>query len=235
MLEKGLAYKRRAPVNWCPSCRTVLANEQVVDGACERCGTAVEQRELEQWFFRITDYADRLLAGLDGLTGWPDKVKAMQRNWIGRSEGGEIDFALDRAVRVAGSDHRLHDAARHHSRRDLPGARSRAPAGRDAHRRASGARGARDLDRKVRKTPRIEREGESSPKEGRFTGAMAMNRATGEAIPVWLANYVLPDYGTGAIMAVPAHDERDFEFARQEGLPVRLVYQPEAARFRRRS
>ncbi len=229
MLEKGLAYKRKAPVNWCPSCRTVLANEQVVDGACERCGTAVEQRELEQWFFRITEYADRLLAGLDGLTGWPDKVKAMQRNWIGRSQGGEIDFPL------AGQFQSLAPITVFTTRPDtIHGATFLvlAPEHPLAATLIAGhperAALAEWIER-VRKTPRIEREGENSPKEGRFTGAMATNRATGEPIPIWLANYVLPDYGSGAIMAVPAHDARDLAFARQESLPVRLVYHPEGA------
>ncbi len=228
MLEKGLAYKRRAPVNWCPSCRTVLANEQVVEGACERCGTAVEQRELEQWFFRITDFADRLLAGLEGLTGWPDKVKAMQRNWIGRSQGGEIDFAL------VGRFESLAPITVFTTRPDTIHGATFLVLAPEHPLAATLIAGHPEREAiaawidKVRKTPRIEREGESSPKEGRFTGAMATNRATGEAIPIWLANYVLPDYGSGAIMAVPAHDARDLAFARQEGLPVRLVYHPEA-------
>ncbi|HEX9942118.1 MAG TPA: leucine--tRNA ligase [Thermoanaerobaculia bacterium] len=221
MLEKGLAYKKMAPVNWCPSCHTVLANEQVVDGACERCGTPVVQRDLEQWFFRITDYAERLLAGLDQLEGWPEKVKVMQRNWIGRSEGAEIRFeipALGEAVTVfttrpdtvhgatflvLAPEHPLTPKliADHPQRQEIEA-----------------------WIEKVRNTPRIQREGETTPKEGRDTGVVAINPATGEEIPIWLANYVLPEYGSGAIMAVPAHDARDLEFARQEGLPVRLVY-----------
>ncbi|HKH47057.1 MAG TPA: leucine--tRNA ligase [Thermoanaerobaculia bacterium] len=224
MFEKGLAYKKEAPVNWCPSCRTVLANEQVVDGECERCGTPVVQRDLEQWFFRITDYADRLLAGLDGLEGWPEKVKVMQRNWIGRSEGAEIDFAIpafkESVTVFTTRPDTIHGAtflvlapehplvarliARHPRRSELEGW----------------------IDY-VRNTPRIQREGETTPKDGRDTGAKAVNPATGDRIPIWIANYVLPDYGRGAIMAVPAHDARDLAFARQEGLPVRLVYHPE--------
>jgi leucyl-tRNA synthetase len=224
MLEKGLAYKKMAPVNWCPGCRTVLANEQVVEGACERCGTPVVQRDLEQWFFRITDYADRLLAGLDGLEGWPEKVKVMQRNWIGRSEGAEIRFAIPAlnetvtvfttrpdtvhgaTFMVLAPEHPL--AARliaDHPERQVIEA----------------------WIEKVRNTPRIQRSAEETPKEGRDTGAVALNPATGEEIPIWLANYVLPEYGTGAVMAVPAHDARDLAFARQERLPVRLVYHPE--------
>jgi leucyl-tRNA synthetase len=221
MLEKGLAYKKMAPVNWCPSCRTVLANEQVVDGACERCGTPVVQRDLEQWFFRITDYADRLLDGLDQLEGWPEKVKVMQRNWIGRSEGAEIRFeipVLGEPVTVFTTrPDTLHGAtfmvlAPEHpltprliaSHPDRPGIEA--------------------WIEKVRNTPRIQRSAEETPKEGRDTGSVAVNPATGEEIPIWLANYVLPEYGSGAVMAVPAHDARDLAFARQEGLPVRLVY-----------
>jgi leucyl-tRNA synthetase len=221
MLEGGLAYKKMAPVNWCPSCRTVLANEQVVEGACERCGTPVVQRDLEQWFFRITDYADRLLAGLDELEGWPEKVKVMQRNWIGRSEGAEIRFkipALKETVTVFTTrPDTIHGAtfmvlapeqplvprliAKHPQKAEIEA-----------------------WIEKVRNTPRIQRSAEETPKEGRDTGSAAVNPATGEKIPIWLANYVLPEYGTGAVMGVPAHDARDLEFARQEGLPVRLVY-----------
>jgi leucyl-tRNA synthetase len=224
MHEKGIAYKKKAPVNWCPSCRTVLANEQVVEGACERCGTEVVQRDLEQWFFRITDYAERLLEGLDQLTGWPEKVKVMQRNWIGRSEGAEIDFpvrSLKGKVTVFTTrPDTIHGAtflvlAPEHPLvpRLIAGHPDKA--------------GLEAWIEGVRNTPRIQREGESTPKEGRDTGAVALNPATGEEIPLWIANYVLPDYGTGAIMAVPAHDTRDLAFARQEGLAVRLVYHPE--------
>ena len=221
MLEKGLAYKKKAPVNWCPGCQTVLANEQVVEGACERCGTPVVQRDLEQWFFRITDHADRLLAGLDGLEGWPEKVKVMQRNWIGRSEGAEIDFAvagLKKKITVFTTrPDTIHGAtflvlAPEHPL--VPKLIEKHP-------------GRPELEawiESIRNTPRIQREGEGTPKEGRDTGRKAANPATGEPIPVWIANYVLPDYGTGAVMGVPAHDERDLVFARQEGLAVREVY-----------
>ena len=224
MFEQGLAYKKRAPVNWCPSCRTVLANEQVVDGACERCGTTVEPKDLEQWFLRITDYADRLLAGLDGLSGWSEKVKVMQRNWIGRSEGAEIEFAVEKggtAVTVFTTrPDTIHGAtflvlAPEHPRVSELIAGSAAAADLTAW-----------IDR-VRRKSRIEREGDSGAKEGRDTGAFALNPATGERIPIWLADYVLPDYGTGSIMGVPAHDQRDLEFAREHDLPVRLVYVPE--------
>jgi leucyl-tRNA synthetase len=224
MLERGLAYRKQAPVNWCPSCQTVLANEQVVEGACERCGTAVVQRDLEQWFLRITDYADRLLYSLDGLDGWPEKVKLMQRNWIGRSEGAEIDFripALGETLTVFTTrPDTLHGATFMVLAPEHPLV-PRLVAGHPQRAAIEAWIG------RVRNTPRIEREGEDSPKEGRDTGATAVNPATGEPIPIWLANYVLPDYGSGAIMAVPAHDARDLTFARQEGLPVRLVYHPE--------
>jgi leucyl-tRNA synthetase len=221
MFEKGIAYKKKAPVNWCPSCRTVLANEQVVEGACERCGTEVVQRDLEQWFFRITDYADRLLEGLDRLTGWPEKVKVMQRNWIGRSEGAEIDFPVpsvgEKLTVFTTRPDTVHGATFLVLAPEHPLV-SRLIAG---HPDKAGLEA---WIEDVRNTPRIQREGESTPKEGRDTGAVAVNPATGEEIPIWIANYVLPDYGTGAIMAVPAHDARDLAFARQEGLPVRLVY-----------
>jgi leucyl-tRNA synthetase len=221
MLEKGLAYKKMAPVNWCPGCRTVLANEQVVDGACERCGTPVVQRDLEQWFFRITDYADRLLAGLDTLEGWPEKVKVMQRNWIGRSEGAEIRFeipALGESVTVFTTrPDTLHGATFMVLAPEHPLTPRLIAANPDKAEIEAWIE-------KVRNTPRIQRSAEETPKEGRATGSMAVNPATGEEIPIWLANYVLPEYGTGAVMAVPAHDVRDLAFARQEGLPIRLVY-----------
>ena len=229
MLEKGIAYKKQAPVNWCPSCQTVLANEQVVDGACERCGTAVVQRDLEQWFFRITDYADRLLAGLDDLPGWPEKVKVMQRNWIGRSEGAEIDFAIAKGA-SSEVDPGAAKITVFTTRPDtIHGATFLvlAPENPRVAELIAGHPDRAGLEawiEKVRNTPRIEREGEGTTKEGRATGSYAINPATGEPIPIWLANYVLPGYGTGAIMAVPAHDARDLAFARQERLPIRLVY-----------
>ena len=224
MLEKGLAYKRRAPVNWCPSCRTVLANEQVIDGACERCGTPVTQQDLEQWFLRITDYADRLLEGLDQLPGWSEKVKAMQRNWIGRSDGAEVDFQLaDGSGKISVFTTRpdtIHGAT----------FLVLAPEHPHVHELIAGSPERSDLDawiERVRNTPRAVREAEGGEKEGRCSGAEAVNPATGERIQIWLADYVLPDYGTGAIMGVPAHDQRDLDFARRQGLPVRLVYVPE--------
>jgi leucyl-tRNA synthetase len=220
MFERGLAYRKRSTVNWCPSCQTVLANEQVVDGGCWRCGTPVVSRELEQWFFRITAYADELLRGLDTLTEWPEKVVLMQRNWIGRSEGARIAFP------VAGSDQKIEIfttridtiygatfvlVAPEHPIVDRFAAASVDPAGfreRVARFKA--------LDREARLTGAIE-------KEGFDTGQKAINPFTGERVPIWIANFVLAEYGTGAIMAVPAHDQRDFEFARKYNLPIRIV------------
>lgn len=219
LLEKGLAYRGSSPVNWCPSCQTVLANEQVKDGGCERCQTPVQQRELEQWFFRITEYADRLLEGLDRLPSWSDKVKTMQRNWIGRSEGCDVTFRLDgtdepitifttRVDTIYGAtfmaiapEHPLADRFR-----------ATAP---DADYGAF-------LDR-LRNQTRLQREAEGGEKEGRFTGAYAVNPFNGERLPIWVANFVLMEYGTGAIMSVPAHDERDFAFATRYSIPIRVV------------
>jgi leucyl-tRNA synthetase len=185
----------------------VLANEQVIEGACERCGTPVEQKELEQWFFRITAYADRLLAGLDELTGWPEKVKTMQRNWIGRSEGADLDFPVEGASPTAPLTVFTTRPDTVHGATFMVLAPEHPLAARLVAGNPAAAEIAAWIER-VRNTPRIQREGVGSPKEGRDTGARATNPATGERIPIWLANYVLPDYGTGAIMAVPAHDSR---------------------------
>jgi leucyl-tRNA synthetase len=220
MWEKGLAYRKTAPVNWCPGCRTVLANEQVVDGRCERSDDPVEVRDLTQWFFRITDFAERLLAGLDGLD-WPERVKTMQRNWIGRSEGAEVEFAVEG----------LGDPVTVFTTRPdtLFGATflALAPEHPAVARIASGSPRRAAIEEfvdRIRRESRLEREAEGGQKEGLDTGASALNPATGERIPVWLANFVLPDYGTGAIMGVPAHDQRDFEFARAFDLRIRVVY-----------
>src|SRR5947208_2404159 len=227
MFERGLAYRKRSTVNWCPSCQTVLANEQVVDGACWRCGTTVVTRELEQWFFRITAYADQLLSGLDTLTAWPEKVLLMQRNWIGRSEGARLNFPV---VPASGGTPALDDVIEIFTTRidTIYGATFvlLAPehtlverfANESADPKGMRARVARfrALDREARLTGAIE-------KEGFDTGRKAINPFTGEEVPIWIANFVLAEYGTGAIMAVPAHDERDFEFARKYDLPVRIV------------
>ena len=224
MWEKGLAYRKTAPVNWCPGCRTVLANEQVVDGRCERSGDAVQMRDLTQWFFRVTDYAERLLQGLDRLPHWSDRVKTMQRNWIGRSEGAEIDFrveGLPEAVTVFTTrPDTLYGATFLALAPEHPAVARLAAASPD--RPAIEA-----FIERVRLESRLEREAEGVAKEGIATGAFATNPATGERIPVWLANFVLPEYGRGALMGVPAHDGRDFDFARKFGLPVRPVYRTE--------
>ncbi len=221
MWERGLAYRKTAPVNWCPGCRTVLANEQVVDGRCERSGDLVEIRDLTQWFLRVTDYAERLLDGLDRLPYWSERVKTMQRNWIGRSEGAEIMFRVDG----------LTEPLRVFTTRPdtLYGATflALAPEHPAVERMALRSPRKAEIDafvERVRRESRLEREAEGAEKQGLESGVLATNPATGETIPVWLANFVLPDYGTGAIMGVPAHDQRDFEFARRYGLPIRPVY-----------
>lgn len=219
MWEKGLAYRGLAPVNWCPSCATVLANEQVVNGGCERCGTPVVQRELEQWFLRITAYADRLLEGLERLPNWPEKVKVMQRNWIGRSVGCDVKFSVEgRGEELTIFTTRVDT---------IFGATFVAIA--PEHPLAELARGvAPDADYwefvlQLRNQTRLQREAEGGEKEGRFTGLYAINPFNGQRLPIWVANFVLMDYGTGAIMSVPAHDERDFAFARKYNLPIKLV------------
>ncbi len=213
--RNGLAYKKVATVNYCPACETVLANEQVVGGACERCGTPPEKQELEQWFFKITAYADRLLNDLDGLTEWPENVVKMQENWIGRSEGAEVTFATEAGDRipvfttrpdtlwgatfmVLAPEHPLVERLTSEEQHNAV----------DAYRRQ--AERETEIDRLS-----IERE-----KTGVFTGGYAVNPVNGARIPVWIADYVLMSYGTGAIMAVPAHDERDFAFALTFGLPI---------------
>jgi leucyl-tRNA synthetase len=223
LLEKGLAYKKKAPVNWCPSCQTVLANEQVADGRCERCRSEVVQKDLEQWFLRITDYAERLLDGLDHLEGWPERVRVMQRNWIGRSEGADLDFKVPVANETLTVFTTRPDTIHGATFMVLAPEHPLVPRLIDQHPDRAEIEG---WIESIRNMPRIVREGEDLEKEGRDTGAVAINPATGEEIPIWLANYVLVDYGTGAIMAVPAHDARDLEFARQNGLEVRLVYHP---------
>ena len=216
LLKQGLAYKKQAAVNWCPSCKTVLANEQVIGGACERCDTPVEQRFLSQWFFRISEYAQRLLANLDTLD-WSETTKTAQRNWIGRSEGAEISFAVQRN----GEEHQIRVFT---TRPDTvfgatylvlaPEHPLVAPLTAGVHRSAVEQYLARSSkqDLVTRKS--------GTDKTGVFTGSHAVNPATGREIPVWISDYVLMEYGTGAIMAVPGHDERDFEFATVFGLPI---------------
>ena len=230
MFERGLAYRRRSSVNWCEKDQTVLANEQVVDGGCWRCGTPVTTRDLEQWFFKITHYADDLLKGIEHLGQWPDKVLTMQKNWIGRSQGTRVKFPV-----LAGEDSAaVSDTievfttrvdtifgatcvflAPEHEMVEKFAMLSDDPA---AFRKKATA--FRTQDRTQRLTGEIE-------KEGFFTGRYARNPFTEERIPIWIANFVLGEYGTGAVMAVPAHDQRDFEFATKYKLPIKVVVHPD--------
>jgi leucyl-tRNA synthetase len=226
MLERGIAYRQKAPVNWCPSCLTVLANEQAEGGICWRCKHQVEQRDMEQWFLRITAYQDQLLDDMAQLAAWPERVLVQQKNWVGKSPGAEVDFPVDgfepirifttRVDTICGATFMV--LAPEHPMVDpllagLPDA---------AERREAVAR-LRAQDRRARLEGRVE-------KEGVFTGRYATNPFTKEKIPIWAGNFVLMGYGTGAIMSVPAHDERDFEFARKYGIEVRVVIQPEGPR-----
>ncbi len=225
MYKRGLAYKKKAGVNWCADCDTVLANEQVEKGLCWRCSSVVENRELEQWFLRITDYAERLLYDLDKLEVWPERVKIMQHHWIGRSEGAEIAFPLrefpDDEIRtfttrpdtlfgvtymVLAPEHPLV---------------KKLVAGTDREDEVM------EFVDRVRQESEMERTAEEAPKVGLFTGRHAINPVNGEEVPILVGNYVLMAYGTGAVMGVPAHDQRDFEFARKYNLPIRVVIQPE--------
>ncbi len=220
LFEKGLAYRKAADVNWCPSCQTSLANEQVVDGACERCETPVTIKPLEQWFFKITAYADRLLEDLKLLENWPERVRVMQKNWIGRSEGVEIDFQLagggaplccytTRPDTLFGATYMVISPEHPRLPELIKGVKE------------EGA--VRSFVERVKAVEVRTRMLTSFEKEGVFTGCYVVNPMTKEKIPLWVANYVLMDYGTGVVMAVPTHDQRDFEFAAKYGLPMRVV------------
>ncbi len=226
LYEDGLAYKREAPVNWCPKDKTVLANEQVEDGRCWRCGSLVERRNLSQWFLKITAFADRLLASIDTLAGWPDKIRTMQRNWIGRSEGITFFFDVDELhEKIATYTTRIDTlfgvtflalAPEHPVVAKLGVRHPKHGAVVDAF--AAGLKNKSELERTS-----------LMAKTGVFTGGYARNPLSGERIPIWVTNYVLAEYGTGAVMGVPGHDERDFDFARAMGLPVtRVVADPHA-------
>jgi leucyl-tRNA synthetase len=228
LFEKGLAYRKKSKVNWCPDCATVLANEQVVDGCCWRHeGTTVEQRELEQWSLRITNYSEELLQGLDRMEGWPEKVRTMQRNWIGRSEGTNVDFTLDggsqtkitvfttRVDTIYGATS-VQLAPQHPLVAELIGD--------DASKKAHLAEMLAD-QKKARETGELG----AMDKKGFFTSHYAINPYNQERVPIWVANYILMDYGTGAIMSVPAHDERDYEFAKKYGIDIRPVIKPDGA------
>lgn len=225
LYKNGLAYKKRSQVNWCPSCATVLANEQVISGECERCGSAVAKKDLEQWFFKITDYAQRLLDDLEKLEGWPDKVKLMQKNWIGRSEGASIDFSVEgleqdirvfttRPDTVFGATF-MCLAPEHPMCRDV----------------VKGTGREEEFDAfldGIKKMSELERTSNELVKEGVFLGRYAINPANGKRLPVYAANYILYEYGTGAIMGVPAHDQRDYEFATKYNLDIIEVVRPVA-------
>jgi leucyl-tRNA synthetase len=222
MFTRGLAYRRRSTVNWCETDQTVLANEQVVDGGCWRCGTPVTTRELEQWFLRITAYADELVDALPGLTDWPEKVLTMQRNWIGRSTGADVDFLIEGreeplTVFTTRPD-TLHGATFMVVAPDSDLA-AELVAGASPDVQAAFA----DYLLEVQKKTEIERQDAGREKTGVFLGRWAINPVNGERVPIWSADYVLADYGHGAIMAVPAHDQRDLDFARKFDLPVRVV------------
>lgn len=224
LFKNGLAYKKKSFVNWCPSCQTVLANEQVVNGKCERCKSEVGKRDLEQWFFSITKYADRLLKDIDKLSGWPDKVKSMQTNWIGKSEGAELKFRLDgsdeeltvfttRPDTVYGVSYMV-IAPEHPIVESLISGRPEEAA-------------CREFIKKVHGMSEIMRSSTDTEKEGVFTGRYVINPLNGKKVPLYLANYVFLDYGTGIVMGVPAHDQRDFDFAKKYNLPIEIVVQPD--------
>jgi leucyl-tRNA synthetase len=224
MYRRGLAYRKRAAVNWCPYCQTVLANEQVEAGLCWRCETEVEHQEREQWFLRITDYAERLLNDLALLDEWPERVKVMQQNWIGRSEGAEISFRVkefpDEEIPVFTTRPDTLFGVTYMVLAPEHPLVSRLVTGTEKEKEVM------DFVARVRRETEIERTSEESPKIGLFTGRHALNPLSGEAVPILVANYVIMTYGTGAVMGVPAHDERDFQFARSYNLPVQAVIQP---------
>jgi len=225
-LEKGLVYRKKAAQNWCPSCHTVLANEQVIDGKCWRCDSNVEQKDLTQWFFRITAYADELLADLKKLEGgWPARVLTMQNNWIGRSTGAEIAFKLegsdDVEIRVFSTRADTLFGVTFMTLAPEHPLVEQLIAGRENEEEI------RSFIEKTRNMDRLDRQSETLEKEGVFTGAYCINPFTGDRVPVWLGNFVLAEYGTGAVMAVPAHDQRDFEFAKKYGIGIKVVVSPE--------
>jgi len=220
LFEKGLVYKKTAPVNWCPNDLTVLANEQVVDGCCWRCDTPVERKEIPQWFMKITEYAEELLAEIDNLEGWPDQVRTMQRNWIGRSEGVEVQFTLDdtgEALKV------------YTTRPDtLMGVTylAVAPEHPLSTRAAENNAELSAFIKECETMGTAEADMETMEKKGMVTGLFAIHPLTGESVPVYIANFVLMGYGEGAVMSVPAHDQRDWEFAKKYDLPIKQVIAP---------
>jgi leucyl-tRNA synthetase len=222
LFERGLAYRKNAPANWCPNDQTVLANEQVINGCCERCGTAVVRKDLTQWFFKITDYAQRLLDDVDTLVEWPERVLTMQRNWIGRSEGASVAFEIaetgDTVDIFTTRPDTLWGVTFFVFALEHPLVKKLAEIG-------GTAREAQAMLDALQATPLTNRE-QAESREGVRLGVHAVNPVNGEKIPAFVAPYVLMEYGTGAVMGVPAHDQRDFEFARHNGLPIRVVVQP---------
>ena len=222
LYKAGLAYKKPGAVNWCPSCQTVLANEQVKEGKCERCGTTVTMKYLEQWYFRITDYAEKLLAGLDRLPGWPEHVKTMQRNWIGKSTGAEVDFpidGMDKTIRIFTTrPDTIYGVTFMAIAPESPLVSELVTSEQKAE--------VEEFLARVALEDRFRRTSLEAKKEGVFLGRYAINPLTGERIPIYVANYILYEYGTGAIMAVPGHDQRDFDFAKEYGIDIRQVVRP---------
>ncbi|MFY9279872.1 MAG: leucine--tRNA ligase [Caldicoprobacterales bacterium] len=221
--KKGMAYKKISSVNWCPSCETVLANEQVVNGGCERCSAQVDKKELEQWFFKITDYAERLLQDIDKLDGWPEKVKIMQQNWIGKSEGAMVNFTIE------GTEEKI---AVFTTRPDTIYGVSfmvlapEHPLVLELVKGTEYEEAAKEFRKKAEHMSEIDRTSTEGEKEGLFLGRYVINPMNGQRVPLFIANYVLMDYGTGAVMGVPAHDQRDFEFATKYNLPIIPVIKP---------
>jgi leucyl-tRNA synthetase len=223
MFERGLAYKKRSVVNWCPSCETVLANEQVEGGLCWRCESEVNEKELDQWFLKITDYAEELLEYCDKLPGWPERVLQMQRNWIGKSQGAEIRFSLEDSKEAITVFTTRQDTVFGATFMTL------APEHPLTVELSKGTPQEEEVTEFVERVKRASISGrtvEDTEKEGVFTGAYCLNPMTGARMPIYSANFVLMEYGTGAVMAVPAHDQRDFEFAKRYGLPIIVVIQP---------
>jgi leucyl-tRNA synthetase len=224
MYEKGMAYRKEAYVNWCDPCQTVLANEQVEAGMCWRCGKPVRQKKLSQWFFRITDYAEDLLVYCDQLPGWPDKVLTMQKNWIGRSQGAEIRFAVEQSELVIPVFTTRHDTVFGATFMCLAPEHPLVP------QLAAGtaqAQAVSDFIERISLQDRSSKALENYEKEGVFTGRYCLNPMNGRRMPIYTANFALMEYGTGAVMSVLAHDQRDFDFARKYNLPVIPVVQPE--------
>ncbi len=223
-MKAGLAYRKKAPANWCGTCNTVLANEQVSDGKCWRCHNEVDKKEMEQWFLRITDYSQELLDGLDTLPDWPENIKTMQKNWIGRSDGAEIEFPIENSDRKLSVFTTRPDtvcgvtfvamAPEHEFADELTkGTENEAAAA--------------EYIKQSRLKKDIDRMSTSTEKDGVFTGRFAINPFTGEKVQIWIGDYVLASYGTGVVMGVPAHDERDFQFAKKYNIPIKVVIQPE--------